>query len=152
MALKFRQFDRRNKEDLILAGQICKSCGNRSVKTESAFVRTAVWTTQNNPQKLWCEFLGEEAFYLCLLCKNHVRCLFVVVCESEQGKGLGKILVQRILSRMKQKGIKKLTFRTNQDGSSLGFWKKCGAKIVDVKGNDYEMELNILLEHEGGQG
>lgn len=35
--------------------------------------------------------------------------------------------------------------RTNRDNSALGFWLKQGAQIVDVNGDDYEMELRIKL-------
>ncbi len=35
--------------------------------------------------------------------------------------------------------------RDNRDGSALGFWLKQGARVVDVNGEDYEMELRIRL-------
>lgn len=44
---------------------------------------------------------------------------------------------------MKANGIYKLTFRTPMDESAQHFWLHVGAQIVDVKDNDYVMEINL---------
>ena len=46
---------------------------------------------------------------------------------------------------MKQVGIDTFKFRTNQNEEAINFWLAQGAKIVDVNGNDYEMELKIKI-------
>lgn len=48
--------------------------------------------------------------------------------------------------RMKQAGLYKLTFRTPIVEEAQGFWLHIGARIIDVKGEDYEMELTIKQE------
>lgn len=46
---------------------------------------------------------------------------------------------------MQRAGIDTFKFRTNQNEDAIKFWTAQGARIVDVNGNDYEMELIIKL-------
>lgn len=45
---------------------------------------------------------------------------------------------------MKYSGIKTFKFRTNINERAINFWTRQGAKIVGIKDNDYEMEINII--------
>lgn len=58
-------------------------------------------------------------------------------------QGIGKMVLFDLLSRMKQSGIFRLTFRTPMNEEAQQFWLHIGARITDVKGEDYEMELTI---------
>lgn len=63
--------------------------------------------------------------------------------QEFQGAGLGREILFDLLARMKQNGLCRLTFRTPMNEDAQGFWLHLGARIVDVKGSDYEMELTI---------
>ena len=78
-----------------------------------------------------------------------MRGIDTVVMARYHGRGWGKALNDRQLARMRAAGIPLFRFRTNRDGSALGFWLKQGARIVDVRGEDYEMELRIGLDAAG---
>lgn len=58
-------------------------------------------------------------------------------------QGLGKTVLYELLAQMKANGLYKLTFRTPIAEDAQNFWLHMGARIVDVKGSDYEMELTI---------
>ena len=141
----WREFRRDNRGDVALLERICRESGSESVKRGAAFIRTALWHTKDAPDRLWCEILNDAAFYLCTRCRGHVRGIDTVVMERYHGRGWGKALNDRRLARMKAAGIPLFRFRTNRDNSALGFWLKQGAQIVDVNGDDYEMELRIKL-------
>lgn len=47
---------------------------------------------------------------------------------------------------MKRAGIDTFKFRTSQKEEAIKFWLAQGARIVDVNGDDYEMELKIKLD------
>lgn len=141
----WRPFNRYRKSDLRLLERICRESGSESVRKHAAFLRTAIWQTKDRPDRLWCEILNDAAFYMCVRCKAHVRGVDTVVMERYHGRGWGKALHERRLARMREAGIGRFTFRTNRDGSALGFWLKQGARIVDVVGDDYEMVQDIAL-------
>lgn len=141
----WREFRRDNRGDIRLLERICRESGSASVRAHAAFLRTAVWHTKEHPQNLWCEILNDAAFYMCTRCRTHVRGVDTVVMEKYHGLGWGKALNDRRLARMRRAGIDTFRFRTSRDNSALGFWLKQGARIVDVRGDDYEMELKIRL-------
>lgn len=139
----WREFRRDSPGDIRLLERICRESGSASVARHAAFLRTAVWHTEAHPQNLWCEILNDAAFYMCTRCRKWVRGVDTVVMERYHGRGWGKALNDRRLARMRAAGIPLFRFRTSRDGSALGFWLKQGARIVDVRGDDYEMELRI---------
>lgn len=122
------------------AKEICYDCGSPVSKAAYNYFRTAY---HYNRDKVWAEIYDAKALYFATRAKNHVRLIEIAVRSSEQGKGLGKQVLLRLLSRMKAAGLQKLTFRTPIDEAAKGFWAHIGARIVDVKGTDYEMELTI---------
>lgn len=142
----WRPFSRARRSDIRLLERICRESGSESVRRHAAFLRTAVWHTEAHPENLWCEILNDAAFYMCTRCRTHVRGVDTVVMERYHGRGWGKALNDRRLARMMAAGIPLFRFRTNRDGSALGFWLKQGARIVGVRGGDYEMELRLDLE------
>lgn len=141
----WRKFDRNNIDDVKLLERLCKESGSASVAKEAAYIRRAIWLTKDKPQNLWCEIYDNLGFYMCTQCKSHVRGILTVVHKEHQGKGLGKIINDRRLQRMYKEGIDTFKFRTNINEKAIDFWVRQGAKIVGLKGNDYEMELKIIL-------
>lgn len=65
----------------------------------------------------------------------------IAVRDEYKGQGIGRLLLYRLLARMKADGVFRLTFRTPINEKAQYFWLKQGAKIIDVKGNDYVMEI-----------
>ena len=144
-AMVWRPFSRTRPGDIRLLERICRESGSESVRRHAAFLRTAVWQTKDRPDRLWCEILNDAAFYMCVRCRGHVRGVDTVVMERYHGRGWGRALHARRVARMVAAGIPLFRFRTNRDNSALGFWLKQGARIVDVNGDDYEMELRVPI-------
>lgn len=46
---------------------------------------------------------------------------------------------------MKRAGIDTFKFRTNRNEDAIKFWLAQGGRIVDINGEDFEMELKIEL-------
>lgn len=92
-------------------------------------------------EKVYCECYGGQGFYFATKAKSHARLIEIAVRDEYKGRGVGKLLLYRLLARMKADGLHKLTFRTPMNESAHNFWLKQGAKIIDVKGNDYVMEI-----------
>ena len=123
-----------------LAHDICYNSGSDVTKRTHAYFRRQIYQT---PDKVWAEMLDDYAFYFAVKYSKHVRLIEIAVKTEYQGKGIGMVVLYRLLERMKRNGIKKMTFRTPRNEKSHTFWLHLGAKIKDVKGDDYEMELNI---------
>lgn len=142
----WREFDRNNMDDVRLLENLCRDSGSPSVAREAAYIRKAIWLTKDKPQNLWCEIYDDIGFYLCTRCKSHVRGILTVVHKDYHGHGIGKIINDRRLLRMKYCGIQTFKFRTNINERAINFWQRQGARIVGLKGDDYEMELTIKQE------
>lgn len=82
---------------------------------------------------------------MCTRCKNHVRGILTVVHKDFHRQGIGRLINNHRLLMMKYAGIDTFKFRTNQNEDAVKFWIAQGSRIVDVKGNDYEMELKIKI-------
>jgi GNAT superfamily N-acetyltransferase len=123
-----------------VAKDICYHCGSEVSKRSYNYFRTALHYSRS---KVLSEIYGSAGFYFALTAKDHVRLVEIAVRKEHQGQGVGKTVLFRLLSRMKQVGLYKLTFRTPIAESAQDFWLHIGARIVDVKGTDYEMELTI---------
>ena len=130
-----------NKFDNEAIKHICKNCGSKSVKQTYSYFRRMLY---NSPATFWCEILDDCAFYVANKGKNHVRLVAIAVREDMQGIGVGKKVVFRLLERLSGAGLSTLTFRTSIDEDAQYFWLKMGAKIMDVKGSDYEMQIKIV--------
>lgn len=123
-----------------IAKAICYECGSPVSKKAYNYFRTAL---HYSPEKVWAEMYGEQALYFATRAKNHVRLIEIAVRTPYQGQGVGKLVLFRLLSRMKQAGLYKLTFRTPIVEDAQVFWCHMGARVVDVRETDYEMELTI---------
>lgn len=124
---------------------ICHNCGSKTGKQSYNFFRRMNYVTGGN---VWCKIWHygniPVAFYYANLCKNHIRLIEIAVKSEYQGKGIGRKLLFRLLRQMKEHKIGTLTFRTPINEEAQFFWLKMGAKIIDVKGADYEMQIKII--------
>ncbi len=123
-----------------IARDICYNCGSEVSKRSYNYFRTAL---HYSPTKVWSEIYDGKAMYFATRAKDHVRLIEIAVRKEYQGQGVGKEVLFRLLSQMKRHRLYKLTFRTPIVEEAQRFWLHMGARIVDVKGEDYEMELTI---------
>ena len=75
----------------------------------------------------------------------------IYIDPNQQGKGIGKILLDYILQDIKPSGAKGLELNVNRHNKALGFYQKLGFEIIDEQDipigngyfmNDYIMKLN----------
>lgn len=125
------------------AKEICYNCNSKTAIRSYNFFRRIGYVTKG---KVWSKDGIPVAFYYANRCKYHVRLIEIAVRREYQGLGLGRKLVFRLLAEMKEHKIDTLTFRTPISENAQFFWLKMGARITDVKGEDYEMELKIKLD------
>lgn len=123
-----------------IAKEICYNCGSPVSRKTYAYFRSAFY---HNRDKVWCEIFDGKAMYFAIRCRKHARLIELAVHKTVQGQYVGRKVLFRLLSRMKLAGLHKLTFRTPIAEEAQKFWLHMGARIVDVKGEDYEMELTI---------
>ena len=127
-----------------LLERICRESGSASVRHDAAYLRTAVWQSRAHPDWIWCEVLNECAFYMARRrAGGGLRLIEMAVVEAAHGQGLGRAMCGRLFARAQNAGITVIQFRTNRDNSALGFWQKMGGRIMDVNGDDYEMEITL---------
>lgn len=123
---------------------ICYDCGSPVAKQSYNYFRRIDYVTGG---KVWSKVWSKEgvavAFYYATRCRDHVRLVEIAVRSAHQRQGIGKMVLYDLLSSMKAAGLNKLTFRTRIGGSAQDFWLHMGARIMDVKGEDYEMQLTI---------
>lgn len=130
-----------------LVKEICYNCGSKTAKQSYNFFRRMNYVTGGKVwSKVWSKDGKPVAFYYASRCKDHVRLIEIAVRIEYQGQGIGRKLLFRLLRQMKENSIETLTFRTPINENAHSFWLKMGAKIIDVKGKDYEMELKIKLD------
>lgn len=141
-------------DDFIVSGyddkavkDICYNCGSKVAKQSYNYFRRMHFVTGGKVwSKVWSKGETPVAFYYASRCRDHVRLIEIAVREDYHKRGIGKFALLDLLSRMKQAGLYKLTFRTPIVEEAQGFWLHVGARIMDVKGDDYEMELTIKQE------
>lgn len=123
---------------------ICYNCGSKVAKQSYNYFRRMHFVTGGKVwSKVWSKGETPVAFYYASRCRDHVRLIEIAVREDYHKRGIGKFVLLDLLSRMKLAGLYKLTFRTPIVEEAQGFWLHIGARIMDVKGEDYEMELTI---------
>lgn len=124
--------------------EICYNCGSPVAKQSYNYFRRMHYVTGGKVwSKVWSKGDTPVAFYYASKCRDHVRLIEIAVRNEFKGQGLGKAVLYELLAQMKANGIYKLTFRTPIAEDAQNFWLHMGARIVDVKGSDYEMELTI---------
>lgn len=123
---------------------VCYNCNSPVAKQSYNYFRRLLFQSGDKVwSKVWYDGATPVAFYFASRCRAHCRLIEIAVRQEYKGKGVGKAALFDLLTRMKQSGLYKLTFRTPIGEDAQNFWLHVGAKIIDVKGNDYEMELTI---------
>ena len=131
--------------------EICYSCGSKTAKQSYNYFRRIDYVTQGKVwSKVWSKDEVPIAFYYATRCRDHVRLIEIAVREEYHTRGIGRMVLYDLLSRMKQAGLGKLTFRTPIAEEAQNFWLHLGARIMDVKGDGYEMELTIKIDNDNG--
>ena len=123
---------------------VCYDCGSPVAKKSYNFFRRMNYESAD---KVWSRVYfdnGEPVgFYYASRCMKHVRLVEIAVRSGRQRSGIGRRILGDLVERMRSSGISLLTFRTPQNEGAIGFWQHVGARIVDVKGSDYEMILHV---------
>ena len=124
--------------------EICYDCGSPVAKRSYNYFRRIAFVSGGKVwSKVWSKDGDPVAFYYATRCRDHVRLIEIAVRSSFQRQGFGRYILADLLMRMRAEGLHKLTFRTPMDEDAQHFWQHVGARIMDVKGTDYEMELTI---------
>lgn len=92
--------------------------------------------------------LGEDAYIILSITKNKTRIYSVAVIPSEQSKGRGKFLIEKVIEETKLLGKSKITLECKNN--LVSFYEKLGFKVTkELKnyyknGDDaYKMELKL---------
>ena len=128
------------RDDKVLK-DICSNCGSLSIKKTYPYFRRMMY---NSSATFWCEVLDDKAFYVANKARNHVRLIAIAVKSEYQKQGIGEKVLFRLLHRVSSSGLDTLTFRTSMHENGQYFWLKQGAKIMDVNGEDYEMQIKLI--------
>lgn len=129
---------------------ICYNCGSKTAKKSYSFFKRMEYLTGGKAlEKVLCSVWYLDgvpaAFFYANKSRSHVRLIEIAVKKDLQGKGIGRKILFRLLSLMKEHGMDTLTFRTPINEQAQFFWLKMGARITGMKGDDYEMELKIKI-------
>lgn len=127
-------------QDKQIIHDICFNCNSKTMKDSFSYIGLMYYRF---PKNIVAEIFGNKAFYVVSKAKNHWRLIGIAINKDFQNQGLGKMTLKRLLERMKKDGVNTLTFRTNQYENAANFWLSQGSEIVGVKGNDFEMKLEI---------
>ena len=126
------------------AKDICYNCNSPVSKQSYNYFRRIHYVTGGKVwSKVWSKDGTPVGFYYASRCRDHVRLFEIAVRTEYQGKGIGRMMLHDLLSTMKTHGLYKLTFRTPIDETAADFWLHVGGQITGLKGNDYEMQINI---------
>lgn len=80
--------------------------------------------------------------------ESHAELKNVAVAEKIQGQGVGKLLVQKVLSYLLQEGLNKVTVCTaNSSIGNLAFYQKLGFRITGVRVGFFESYDPPVIEH-----
>lgn len=142
---EFREIVWERDKDTVKA--ICYGCGSAMTRKHYAFLHCIFYYGKQRVggcgTKLKAELFGNIGMNVCTAAKDHWRLIQIALKADCQGKGIGRMLLNRLLLRMKENGVCRLTFRTSMKEAALKWWLDNGASIVGTKGQDFEMELNI---------
>ena len=124
--------------------RICYDCGSPMAKQSYNYFRRINFVTGGKVwSKVWSKDGEPVAFYYASRCRNHVRLIEIAVRSAYQKRGVGKAVLADLVARTMAAGLRKITFRTPIAEAAQGFWAHVGARIMDVKGSDYEMTLPV---------
>lgn len=80
--------------------------------------------------------------------KNEAKLHKIYILPAMQGRGIGKILINEVVNRVKQKGTSILFLNVNRYNPAINFYEKLGFKIVGSEdnpiGNDFFMNDYVM--------
>ncbi len=124
--------------------EICYNCNSKTAKQSYNYFRRIHFVTKGKVwSKVWSKNGVPIAFYYATQSRDHIRLIEIAVHQDHQKKGYGRKVLFDLLTEMKKQKYTKLTFRTPINEDACEFWLHIGATITGIKGDDYEMELNI---------
>lgn len=128
--------------DLKAFNSIASDCGSEILAKETGYLDRARFFAKD---KFVSEMLGDFAFYAGTIGKNHFRLIEIAVRGGVQGKGYGRLMMNRIIQICRKHGLQKITLRTNRHEKAVNFYKRYGGRITGIKGDDYEMEIQVCF-------
>lgn len=123
-----------------LIKEISRNCGSKSILEGFAYYRSM---RHFHPETFWYDFHERKGYCVAYKGKKHARLIGIAVRSDCQGQGIGRRLFLRLISRAKQAGLSKVTFRTSIFEEAQHFYAKMGCNVVGLKDNDFEMEYII---------
>lgn len=136
--MTIKKFDYKSDRGLKALKTICKQTGSTALKKTFEYLRILFYFTP--PEKVFAEFIPNIAYCIATVSKNHVRLVDIGVVENHQHKGIGKLLLTRLLAHARHLRINKITLRTSSEETAFMFYQKLGFHVVGMKDNDLEME------------
>lgn len=125
--------------------EICYNCNSQTAKQSYNYFRRIHFVTKGKVwSKVWSKDGVPVAFYYATRSRDHIRLIEIAVHKDYQKRGYGKKVLFDLLAEMKKANINKLTFRTPIAEDAPNFWLHIGAQITGLKGDDYEMKINIM--------
>ncbi|MEO6455787.1 MAG: GNAT family N-acetyltransferase [Ginsengibacter sp.] len=82
--------------------------------------------------------LGFASYSLKVNSKNTYKLHKIYVLQTEQGKGIGKFILTKIITEIKSAGAKYLELNVNRYNSALTFYKRNGFKIIGKEDIDID--------------
>ena len=122
--------------------EIAQQSGAPSLVKDAVYIRTERFYYKSG----FVSFaIGDQAFFAGVVGKEYFRLFIIAVRKQSQGKGYGKAMMHRIIQLCKKRGLHKITLRTNRNENAVSFYKRYGGRIIGIKGDDYEMEIQVCF-------
>lgn len=117
--------------------KIAQKCDNKQLLKDVSYMRVII----HNGSKIYAETLDDYAFFVGYHNKDHFRLVGIGVGIACRGKGYGRFMLQRAFIYAKAKGYRQVRTRSK---SGVDFYQRWGgARIVDVKDDDYLLVMDI---------
>lgn len=122
-----------------LVREVSYDCGSDSVKSAYAYIRAVAFRNRR-----WlCEAIGDVGYYFGYFGKRHFRLVEIAVRASEQGRGYGAAMLNRLVARCRAEGVDRITLRCSIGEGNWPFYVLKGFCITGESQGDYEMELKL---------
>lgn len=138
--MELKKFNYLEDRNLVELKKICKKSGSKALNKTFEYLRVLFYF---NRDKVVSEFIPDVAYYVAQVGKDKIRLVDLGVSLEQQRKGIGSLLIKRVVDLAKSKGLKKITLRTSSEETAFMFYQKLGFKDVGLNKNDIEMELRI---------
>ena len=76
-------------------------------------------------------------FAICQTVSDEATLFNIAIVPSHQGNGLGKLLLNELIARLKEKGVQTLWLEVRESNSARFLYEKIGFNEVDIRKNYY---------------